>query len=281
MDVGVCLPTNIADLKPGRLQEWAQRAESLGFSTLATTDRLISDRFEPLTALTAAAAVTSKIRLLTAVLISPLQPSAVMLAKQVATLDQLSLGRLTLGVGVGSRETDYEVAGASFQRRGRDLNRQIKTLRAVWNGELGVGPAPYKAGGPDIIIGGHSQSALNRVARTDGWLAAAAAGSLRETLDQLLQTWSKVGRQGRPRIVVLGSFSLGSNAKADAVSALTYSYGERAEAMLPGVPLDASTLQEFVSRFEAEGCDELILSPCSQKLEQLDLVAAAAAQVRS
>ena len=280
MDVGVCLPTNIADLKPGRLQEWAQRAESLGFSTLATTDRLISDRLEPLTALTAAAAVTNKIRLLTAILVSPLQPSAVMLAKQVATLDQLSQGRVTLGVGVGSREADYEVAGTSFHNRGRDLDRQIDKMRAAWKGENGIGPKPYQEGGPDIVIGGHSQSALDRVTHTDGWLAAAAAGAFRESTEQLLETWARAGRQGKPRVIALGNFSLGPSAEADALSSLTYSYGPLGETMLSGVPTSATAVQEFVSRFEEEGCDELILAPSSQDPEQLDLFAAAVSQVR-
>ena len=276
MDIGVCLPTNFPDLEPERLLEWSLKAEALGFSTLASTDRFISARYEPLLALTAAAAVTTRVRLLTAVLVSPLQTNAVMLAKQVATLDRISAGRLTLGVGVGSHEAEYELSGANFHRRGRILDRQIDTMRAVWSGEHGVGPPTDRDGGPDILIGGYSPAAFDRVARTHGWIAAAAAGPITESRDQLLETWTKAGRVGKPRVLVLGNFSLGPDAQAQAQTTLTYAYGpQRAEAMIGRVPQTAGSLREFAASFEAEGCDELILSPCAQDLNQLDLLAEA------
>ena len=109
---------------PSLLLEWAREADQGPFSTLGTHDRPAWDGFECMTALGAAAAVTSRIKLASLVLIAPLR-SAGVIAKQAATVDALSGGRLTLGVGIGPRRDDYELAGARFGTRGRVLDEQM------------------------------------------------------------------------------------------------------------------------------------------------------------
>ena len=104
MRIGIGLPNPVLDV-PGRLVlDWAGRAEERGFSSLATIDRIAYPSYDSLTALTAAAAVTERIGLLTNILLGPAY-SPVQLAKVTASLDQLSGGRLTLGLGVGGRPT--------------------------------------------------------------------------------------------------------------------------------------------------------------------------------
>jgi alkanesulfonate monooxygenase SsuD/methylene tetrahydromethanopterin reductase-like flavin-dependent oxidoreductase (luciferase family) len=279
LEIGVALPTVIPDLKPGRLVEWAARAETLGFSSLAVADRLVSARYEGLIALAAAAAVTERVGLITTILISPLQSNAVLLAKQAATIDHLSSGRLALGLAVGARASDYDLSGVDFHRRGRLLDRQIETMRAVWAGESGVGPPPGQAGGPAILVGGSSAAALARAGRNAGWIAGAGGGpaGFQDGADQVRAAWASAGRPGKPRFVAVGHFSLGPRAEQNALDILTYSYGpERAHALLPDLPTTVGAVQSLIDAFGSVGCDELILAPCSQDLDQLDYFAEAA-----
>ena len=101
-----------------QLVEWARRAEGRGFSTLGTIDRFAYANYEPIVALSAAAAVTERIGLATTVLLVPLRANAAALAKQALSLQALSGGRFTLGVGIGGRETDYAMAAIEMGNRG-------------------------------------------------------------------------------------------------------------------------------------------------------------------
>src|SRR3954470_7294498 len=108
MEVGIGLPATIPGVTGEQVLEWARRAEARGFSTLGTIDRLVYGNYEPLIALAAAAAVTERSALTTAIMIAPYRLNAALVAKQAATVHRLSGGRLTLGAAVGGREDDYE-----------------------------------------------------------------------------------------------------------------------------------------------------------------------------
>src|SRR3954449_9922231 len=116
MDVGIGLPATIPGVEGDALLEWARRAEARGFSSLGTIDRVVYGNYEPLIALAAAAAVTERIRLATTILIAPVRANGALLAKQAATVDHLSNGRLVFGVAVGGREDDFEASGVGFPR---------------------------------------------------------------------------------------------------------------------------------------------------------------------
>src|SRR5918992_3395683 len=119
MDVEIGLPNSVRGVDRAGIVDWARRAEDAGFSSLGTIDRLVYPSYESLIALAAAAAVTERIRLATDILLAPLHANAALLAKQAASIDRLSGGRLVLGVGLGSRDDDYEASGLPTGGRGR------------------------------------------------------------------------------------------------------------------------------------------------------------------
>src|ERR687885_1645486 len=138
MDIGIGLPNAVPGVDRAGIVEWARRAEAAGFSSLGTIDRIAYGNYESLIALAAAAAVTERIRLATDILIAPLRANAALLAKQAATIDHLSGGRLVLGLSPGAREDDYTVSGIDFHRRGRIFDRQLDELARLWRGDRGV-----------------------------------------------------------------------------------------------------------------------------------------------
>ncbi|TMK96664.1 MAG: LLM class flavin-dependent oxidoreductase, partial [Actinobacteria bacterium] len=124
MRVGVGMPNTISGVDGRSMLEWARRAEAGPFTSLGVLDRIPYESFEPFITLAAAAAATSRIGLVTMVVIGPLR-SPVLLAKQAASVDEISAGRLTLGLAVGARQEDYRSLGLDHRRRGEMLTEQL------------------------------------------------------------------------------------------------------------------------------------------------------------
>jgi probable F420-dependent oxidoreductase len=140
--------------------------------------------YEPLTVLAAVATATERVRLQTGILIVPLRPAA-LLAKTVATLDQLSGGRIDLGVGTGWQREEYDAVGVDFSRRGQVLDDTLGALRALWRDspaafastsvrfdETWCEPKPLQAGGVPIWVAGtlHGRAVDRIVRHGDGWI---------------------------------------------------------------------------------------------------------------
>jgi alkanesulfonate monooxygenase SsuD/methylene tetrahydromethanopterin reductase-like flavin-dependent oxidoreductase (luciferase family) len=287
VDIGIGLPNTVPDTEGRTLIDWAKHAEEAGFSTLGTIGRLVYPNYEELVALSAAAAVTSQIRLTTGVLLAPLYTNSALFAKQAASLDRLSGGRLVLGMGLGGREDDFAASGVSTQGRGKRLEEQIAMMKRVWSGEEfgyagAIGPPPARHGGPEIILGGASEATFRRVARlADGWImgggtpdmfAQAAAG--------VDQAWQDAGRPGRPRKLTLAYFGLGPEARSQAEGYLLHYYGwlgEIANMIAGGAAVSPEMVKSYVAAFEASGCDEIIFVPTASRLDQISLLADAIA----
>src|SRR5829696_9193631 len=235
MDVGIGLPATIAGVTREQVLDWSRRAEERDFSTLGTIDRVVYANYEPLIALTAAAAVTERIKLTTAILIAPLRCNAALLAKQAATLHAFSGGRVQLGVAVGGREDDYEASGVGFRTRGKQFDAMLDVMKRAWGGESfgtagAVGPVP--------------------------------------------------GRDGVPKTMALAYYALGDGAAAAADGYLNDYYaflGDYADQIARSAATDPETVKQYVSAFDAAGCDELILFPCDPDPGQVDLLADAVA----
>ena len=282
MEIGIGLPNTVLEV-PGRLMvDWARRAEERGFSSLATIDRLAYPTYDSLTVLTAAAAVTERIGLVTNVLLAPLYPP-VLLAKVTASLDQLSAGRLTLGVGVGGRPDDYELAGRSFGDRGRRLDADLELLHQAWAGQpvagsrFPVGP-PTTRGRVPLLIGGQAKLAAPRAVRwgagftIGGAPPAMAAGAIQE----FTAAWEQAGGTGKPRVVVLSYFSLGEDHAEVSLANLRSYYGflgDWAEGVASGAARTKAAIRDTAAAFEDLGVDELIFDPTVPALDQVDRLA--------
>jgi alkanesulfonate monooxygenase SsuD/methylene tetrahydromethanopterin reductase-like flavin-dependent oxidoreductase (luciferase family) len=282
MQIGIGFPASIPNTPAETLLDWARRADAGPFSSLGVIDRLVYPNYEPLIALAAAAGATQRIRLMTTVLRAPLRNGA-MLAKQAASLDALSGGRLVLGLGVGNRQGDFAAAGVSFQERGRRFEQQLDLMRRIWNGqpvsnEAGrIGPSPARHGGPELLIGGYTPAALRRVGLWgDGYISGGTdANTARQLYGMVEESWKAAGRSGKPRIVAAAYWALGPDAERGVAAYLGdyYSFLPNVQNMIGAVPKTPEALKAVIQSYVDAGADELILWPCVPTLDQVDRLA--------
>jgi len=279
MDVGIGLPNAVPGTAAADLTGFARRAEARGFSSLGTIDRIAYDNYEPLTALAAAAAVTERIGLATTVVLAPLRTNAVELAKQALSVNALSGGRLTLGLGLGGRDDDYEISGLETKGRGKRFDEMLARIGEIWAGDE-VGPV--REGAPRLILGGSVEASFARAARYGaGWIAAGSGPEeFARMAAQVRAAWDDAGGDGEPHVMALAYFALGDSAEEDARSYLTDYYAwlgeEIANMIAASAAKDAETVRQYLSAYEDAGCDELILFPSSSDPAQVDLLADAA-----
>jgi len=300
MKIGIGLPNPVPGTSGRLLLDWARRAEERGFTGLVTIDRVNYPSYDSLAVLAAAAGATTRIELMTNILLAPVYPP-VLLAKSAASIDQLSGGRFTLGLAPGGRPDDYAAAGRDFHSRGRDFDDALGVMHRAWAGEpfqpVGVGdagekadgdqgapggpatgPAPFRNGKVPVLIGGTSEPAIRRtVASSDGWTGG---GSTPEQTAGVVRTvraaWDDAGRQGEPRMAALAYFSLGEDVEADSRANLRHYYGflgDYAEMIAEGALRSESSIREAVRQYEDAGVTELYLDPAAASLDQVDRLA--------
>jgi alkanesulfonate monooxygenase SsuD/methylene tetrahydromethanopterin reductase-like flavin-dependent oxidoreductase (luciferase family) len=282
MRIGIGLPNTSLGLTGDTLLAWARRAEERGFSSLATIDRIAYPSFDSLTTLTAAAAVTERIGLFPNILLAPLY-NPVLLAKTTATMDQVARGRLSLGLGVGGRPDDFQLAERSFPDRGRRFDADLELLHQAWAGEpvadsaFPVAP-PTTRGRIPLLIGGEPERAARRAVR---WQAGFTIGGAPPemaagAIQAFTAAWEKAGGDGTPRVVCLSYFSLGEDRTEESLHNLRTYYGflgDWAEAIATGAPRTPEAVRETAAAFERLGVDELIFDPTAPRLDQVDRLA--------
>jgi alkanesulfonate monooxygenase SsuD/methylene tetrahydromethanopterin reductase-like flavin-dependent oxidoreductase (luciferase family) len=277
MRVGVGLPNGIPGTQGQLIIEWARRADQGPFTSLGVVDRLIYDSYEPLTTLAAAAAVTSRVRLATTIVIGPLHNDT-LLAKVTASLDALSAGRLVLGLAVGAREEDYDAAGIDYRSRGKRLSEQLATLRSLWE-EGAIGPQTARPGGPELLVGGLSDQGFARVARyADGYVhGGGPPRTFARAADKARAAWIDAGRPGKPQLWAQGYFALGEDVIQVAYGYMKDYYaftGPFAEKIAAGLLTSPQAIAQFIRGYAEAGCDELVLFPAVSDITQLDRMAA-------
>ena len=280
MKIGIGLPSAIPEVSGSAIVEWAQRAEQRGFSALGVLDRLIYPNYDPLISLTAAAAVTERIGLCTAVLLAPLQANHVQFARQISSMESISGGRLILGLAVGSRRDDYDSAAVDFSRRGKIFDELLETATSIWRGERGnIGPVVPRAGGPPLFFGGESDPAIRRAARYgSGWIAGGGRNDgFAEQVARVQSAFVEAGRIDAPRVMKVGLFALGADAERHTKQHFLNYYGsrgeERLERALKGAYIGENAVTTAVTFFENAGCDEMILVPTNPDPGQVERLA--------
>lgn len=277
MRVGIGLPSAIPAREPDLVVKWAERAEAVGFSSLGVLDRVNYDAYEPLVSLAAAAAVTKRIRLVTMVVIGPLH-NAVLLARQAASLDALSGGRLTLGLGLGARLDDYDHAEVDHRGRGHRLTEQLARIRDHWEDGL-VGPRPATEGGPDLLVGGSSGPSLLRLARlADGYVhGGGPARSFAAAAARAKLAWEEMGRPGKPQLWAQAYFGLGDPAAGREYLLDYYDFtGPFAERVADENLETPERIATFIRSYEEAGCEELVLLPTTADPDEVERLAAVA-----
>lgn len=184
MKLGIGLPNTLAHETDRRLMlDWARLADEAGFDLLATIDKPNFDSWDPLVTLAGVAGVTSRARLATTILQLP-NRNEVLVAKQAAVVDQLSGGRLVLGVAQGGRKDDFDVFGAEFGDRSERFEAQVRRIREIWarahesNRDQGVlGPPPVQEPGPPIWTGAMQEKGMARALRLGDGFIFPTAGS--------------------------------------------------------------------------------------------------------
>lgn len=286
--IGIGLPNAIPGRPPQEIARWARDAERLGFHSLGSIDRLVYDILDPLACLAIAATVTERARLFTSVLNVGWRNNPVLLARELATVDLVSGGRLTAGLGIGGWPDDFTASGTPSAGHGKLFDEALLEMRRVWDGEVksvaGTMPRPA-AGRPRLLIGGLVRPGYARAARFgDGWVAPGQGHDLLTAgIRGVNEEWARANRPGRPQVLVGRYVSCGPDAEAQATEAIAHYYGSPESPMYP--PMRAAALDsderlrtELIALAEA-GADDLLLLPCSGSPDQVRLTAEALERV--
>jgi alkanesulfonate monooxygenase SsuD/methylene tetrahydromethanopterin reductase-like flavin-dependent oxidoreductase (luciferase family) len=284
MKVGVCLPYMERELDRDIMLYWMRAIDNGPFESLTCGERITSYTVEMRTILGAAAAVTERVRIVPSLYVLPMH-NAVWAAKEIATLDVMSNGRVTLCVGVGGRPMDYEAVGAPFEKRHARMDEQIAAMKKIWQGvpplEGGdpVGPTPVQTGGPPILAGTMGPKATRRAAEwADGLYMWSGNGQKQDIANMIKQAdgcWEDAGRDTKPTRITGFWASLADNA-AERLPAYVYDYikvlsPEFAAAMSKG--MDRCTpdrINASLDAMEELGCEETYLVPATCELADID-----------
>ncbi|MEV4320422.1 LLM class flavin-dependent oxidoreductase [Actinocrispum sp. NPDC049592] len=262
--VGLGLPLDDIDA----LLTWAQHADAGPFSTLALADRIVYHNPEPLITLAAIAGATSRIRVQTEILLAPARET-VLLAKQAATLDRISGGRFTLGMGVGIRPDDFEVTGFDHATRAARFDEQLATMRDIWSGDR-IGP---RTKGPELLFGAFRPAALRRAARFgDGVISAAPPDFTDHIYRSFEKFWNDNDRTGEPRLVAQVNTALESTKDEAARNICSY-YGDYGPTVVERLVTTETHIRDAIQTFTDLGADEVILYCWSPNPTQIPYLA--------
>ncbi len=288
MDIGFCLPYMKNGLSRELIREWCIRADQGPFSTLSCGERITGpqEALDMRVTLSFAAALTERVRIVPSLYVLPMH-SATRVAQEIATLDRLSNGRVTMCVGVGGREKDYQSVGASFKYRHPRMDEQIAQMKSIWDGVSviegadPVGCKPYQEGGPPILAGVMGPKAMARAAQwADGiyaWSMSGNADEIQRLYAMADAEWEKAGRDTAPRKVAgFWYTSHGDDPQAALKSYIKGYVTGSAGAEIAGMVADSAVMynddaiRKGIDDIQALESDELLLVPCTSDIAEID-----------
>ena len=306
--IGYLLPTRESVMEDhpeaGPLLTLGERAETLGYDSLWVGDSLMAlPRHEPITLLAAVAARTKRVALGTAVLLPGWRNPAV-LAHQVATLDQVSEGRVILGVGIASDtptiRADFQAAGVPFEKRVGRLLEGMRLCRALWSGEpvdwqgrwaiegRTLGPVPVQSGGPPIWIGGSVPATVERVGRHfDGWFPNGPEPDEYGRTWEDMKTVSRDAGRNPDKLTGAQYITMAINDDAQAADRqmgefMDAYYGAAGKMLRATSPCYAGSLSgalDLLSAYATAGVSHFVLRFAGNHLHHLDLFAGIGAEL--
>jgi alkanesulfonate monooxygenase SsuD/methylene tetrahydromethanopterin reductase-like flavin-dependent oxidoreductase (luciferase family) len=284
MKIGLCMPYMVRDYDRDRILTWARRIDAGPFDTLSCGERITDYTYEMHTLVSAAAAVTSRVRINPALYVLPMR-SAVLTAKSIATLDAVSGGRVEVTVGIGGRPFDYQAVGAPFEKRHQRLDDQVAEMKKVWRGEAlfdgsgEIGPRSPQCPNIPIYAGAMGPKAIARAAKWADGIYGASMGGDREghekIFDMARAAWKEAGRTRKPYLIGGFWYSLSPDAKT-ALQDYVFNYmrysGEDfargwAATMSRHTP---DAIKEAIANIRAAGADECILVPATAHYDEID-----------
>jgi len=268
------------------LLAWCRGIDEGPWSSLAVPERVTFTSHALTVQLSAAAALTERVRLWTTLVVLPAH-DAVQTAKDLASVDRLSDGRLTVGVGVGGREQDYRAIGGDFTRRWQRMDEQVAEMRRIWaqeppfEGADPVGPPPVQDGGPPFAAGVVGPKALARAAKwavgvdDPSAITAVDAAALAGQRQKVVDAWKEAGREEAPHFSASLWYALGPDAKqqlGDYVFNYMKIFDEGfARQLAETAPVHSpAALREAMDAAREAGCDEFFLVPTTADPAELD-----------
>ena len=284
MKISLCLPYMKAEIDRGVLDAWCHAADEGPFESLSCGERIMGPAVDMRVMLSAAAALTKRVRIVPSLYVLPMH-SAVRVAKEIATLDLVSQGRVTVTVGVGGRPKDYQAVGASFKNRHQRMDDQIAEIKQVWagvppfEGADPVGPLPVQEGGPPILIGAMGPKAIRRGAEWADGIYAFSMNGVQADMEGMLQTarsaWKDAGRGAGPYEAGGFWYSLADDAEKK-LHDYVYDYMvgsgvELAEAMAKQMTRhNPEAVREGLLNMKAAGCEECYMVAATHQIEEVE-----------
>jgi len=292
--LGISLPQSFPEerIDRGYLRDTIRRAEALGFEDGWLTESILSPNFylEPVTYLSYLAAVTERIRLGVAVIILNTR-NPVQLAKSLTTLDHMSNGRLTVGIGIGAGTQNYAAFGVPAERRVARFEESVRVMKALWTEDRAnlqgnywrlqdarMQPKPLQKPHMPLIFGGHSEPALRRAVHMgDGWMAAGST-STEASLDSLRQIRGYLAEAGRKESEFFLSKRIyvdidenETRARQRLTAALGYQYGGLDQSGT-GLAASPSRLVEVLGKLREAGAQHVLINITSNHMRQMDVI---------
>jgi len=288
VDIGICLPYMKAGLRREDYMAWFKAVDDGPFHSLCCGERVHGPAMDMRLLLAAAATATSRVEICPTLYVLPMH-NATRVAKEVATLDVLSGGRVRyISVGYGGREQDYQAVGAQYQGRYARMDRQVEEMRRVWRGEEMVqgagpiGPGPLHEGGPKLLAGAMGPKSIERCAQwADGLYAWSFNGEKEEfggTFAMAEAAWERAQRADKPYRMGGCWYTLASDGQQKLYD---YIYGYMAIAgheiaTMMAESVNRSTpdgVRAALDNAEAAGCEAFYLVPATAEMAEIESLA--------